>query len=709
MSTQPEQRRRWPPRSSIRARLLVLVGLAVLPAIILIAVAGLNERKSDTARARTDEVHLVKLLSQRYSSTRDRVRLLLGAVASLDQARTGAACTQSTATVVEQFGTSITIGLTDADGNLICGGGLPAGAAINISDRSFFSRARDTNDFAEGDYQVAQLTGKPTIGYALPIVNRQGERTGFVVAGVDLSSISRELAGAVPAGTVVTMYDRNGTVLAQYPESSGQVGRPEADSPVFLAAKSGKDSLETKGEDGTERLYGLSAVGDGGLVLSAGVDTKAALATANGHLQRNLAFAVLAAALAMLAAWVFGKLMIVDGVKALVSSSRLLAAGDLRARSALSGRKDEIGELAQSFNQMAAALDDRLEAERREKQVLQRTSRDLSRRIEQLNALYGVFSKITERLSVDDVVQATLEEVARLVKPESAVFRLLKDDILNVAGSVTGPDTSLHDLGPVRIGEGIVGRAAALGRTVRLDADAEAKMSPGQTVPGAQSGIVVPVIVRGKVLGTLGCWWTRAAAFTEEDKRVLEMMANQVATAVLAAETTESSELLARRDPLTGLPNRLQLAEDLAREGETPAQPVIVAMADIDHFKGVNDSFGHDMGDLVLQSVANAIRSAVRNEDRVYRYGGEEFLVIFRYSAALDARKLCERVRLAVEAFGSGSYVGPVTVSIGYATIPGQAETMAEAVQLADKALYAAKVAGRNRIASSRGPVRSAA
>src|SRR5262245_20431863 len=115
MNEQPQEAQKWRPRIGIRARLLLLVGLAVLPALALITVSGLNERKSDTPRARTDEVHLAKLLSQRYTATRDRVQLLLGAVATLDQARTGAGCTQSTTTVVEQFGNSINIALADPD------------------------------------------------------------------------------------------------------------------------------------------------------------------------------------------------------------------------------------------------------------------------------------------------------------------------------------------------------------------------------------------------------------------------------------------------------------------------------------------------------------------------------------------------------------------------------------------------------------------
>ena len=131
------------------------------------------------------------------------------------------------------------------------------------------------------------------------------------------------------------------------------------------------------------------------------------------------------------------------------------------------------------------------------------------------------------------------------------------------------------------------------------------------------------------MLGTLGCWALRPSAFSIDDERLLEMLATQIAAAITAATSREDSERLARIDSLTGLPNRLQLSEDEASVERTAAdQGLAVLMIDIDWFKRVNDVYGHLLGDRVLRQVGTILRQVLRSTDHVYRFGGEEFLVI---------------------------------------------------------------------------------
>jgi diguanylate cyclase (GGDEF)-like protein len=251
----------------------------------------------------------------------------------------------------------------------------------------------------------------------------------------------------------------------------------------------------------------------------------------------------------------------------------------------------------------------------------------------------------------------------------------------------------------------MVGRAAKRGRTIRVDTDAESQMLSGQHVDGMQSGIVIPLIVGARVVGTLSCWSRRAYAFDQEDERVLEMMASQVATAVAAADLTEMSERRALHDALTGLPNRRQLGIDVAgplQEVALAGRPAVVAMADIDHFKRFNDDFGHRVGDVTLQKVASVLEASVRQGDRVYRYGGEEFLLIFEGVSAAEGLALAERVRTAVETtpFSGDTLepVGPVTISIGLAAMPDDASDFETLVGLADTAMYRSKALGRNKV-----------
>lgn len=158
----------------------------------------------------------------------------------------------------------------------------------------------------------------------------------------------------------------------------------------------------------------------------------------------------------------------------------------------------------------------------------------------------------------------------------------------------------------------------------------------------------------------------------------------------------------ARHDPLTGIGNRLRLAEDLAglcARVERYGHAYCVAMFDVDHFKDYNDSEGHLHGDDVLRHVAAALRDAVRGGDAVYRYGGEEFVVLLPEQTLESAATAADRLRATVEALAlPHPRGGVVTVSAGVAGLGDGACSPEALFEMADKALYAAKEAGRNRV-----------
>ncbi len=156
-------------------------------------------------------------------------------------------------------------------------------------------------------------------------------------------------------------------------------------------------------------------------------------------------------------------------------------------------------------------------------------------------------------------------------------------------------------------------------------------------------------------------------------------------------------EKLSLVDPLTGLANRRRLDQDLARFDQERAEarrPVSVAMIDVDDFKRFNDTYGHGAGDRALRSVSMTIAACIRSSDSVYRYGGEEFLVLLRGAPKQDAVDVCERVRLAIAGLTS-----QVTVSIGVAT--GLDEPLPTLTVAADEALYKAKADGRNCVVAT--------
>jgi diguanylate cyclase (GGDEF)-like protein/PAS domain S-box-containing protein len=165
----------------------------------------------------------------------------------------------------------------------------------------------------------------------------------------------------------------------------------------------------------------------------------------------------------------------------------------------------------------------------------------------------------------------------------------------------------------------------------------------------------------------------------------------------------------ARRDPLTGLGNRLRLEEDLVafdarrvRYGHS----YCVLLCDVDHFKAFNDRHGHQAGDGVLRAVADTLRSKSRSSDAVYRYGGEEFLVLLAEQKLEGGMIVAERMREAVHELGLAhpdTEAAVVTISIGAAQCPhGDRTDPTDAIRRADVALYAAKAEGRNRVVGDR-------
>lgn len=158
----------------------------------------------------------------------------------------------------------------------------------------------------------------------------------------------------------------------------------------------------------------------------------------------------------------------------------------------------------------------------------------------------------------------------------------------------------------------------------------------------------------------------------------------------------QEMHLLARTDPLTGLPNRLALSERLEAALEQPFG-TYVALLDVDHFKRVNDQFGHSQGDKVLQEVAHRLRSRMRRKDDLLgRWGGEEFLIVMQGDSQLDIVQAVERLREEI-AIWPFERVGAVSASFGVAEgIEG--DSLTTILERADKALYRAKRSGRNRV-----------
>jgi diguanylate cyclase (GGDEF)-like protein len=211
----------------------------------------------------------------------------------------------------------------------------------------------------------------------------------------------------------------------------------------------------------------------------------------------------------------------------------------------------------------------------------------------------------------------------------------------------------------------------------------------------------IPLVSFGQTLGVLALDSSQPDAFRDGDLQSLESVADICATAIQNAHYVERVKQLAYLDGLTGIFNRrffeLRILEEIER-ARRYGSGMAVIMADIDHFKRLNDEFGHVLGDEVLRQVSSIFHQQVRKIDVVCRYGGEEFGILLTQTGAEHAINIAEKLRKLVVNWQFPGVPRTVTISAGAAAFPDQGTTRDELVKAADNALYAAKQAGRNRV-----------
>jgi diguanylate cyclase (GGDEF)-like protein len=227
-------------------------------------------------------------------------------------------------------------------------------------------------------------------------------------------------------------------------------------------------------------------------------------------------------------------------------------------------------------------------------------------------------------------------------------------------------------------------------------------------LPGWERAVCVPMIAQGDTVGVLTL--RPAGAHPPELVSVAETLGERFGLTVANLRLRDRLRDQSIRDPLTGLFNRRYLEETLARElsrAERKSHPLGLLLVDIDHFKRLNDTHGHDAGDAALAEVGRLLGRSFRASDVTCRYGGEEFVVVlpdaqrdFTVARAESLREAVKELRLAAK----GGPSQAITVSVGVAHFPDDGRTPEALVRAADVALYAAKAQGRDRVVVAPAP-----
>lgn len=323
----------------------------------------------------------------------------------------------------------------------------------------------------------------------------------------------------------------------------------------------------------------------------------------------------------------------------------------------------------------------------------------------------GILSDITHLLvsegSPEKVLEAVAGALSELVPHDSLILYRAEPPVRMIRPVLVRDPTyheELSSMGPHPYGVGITGIAAEtrVPQLVNdLEKDPRAMHIPGTPEAEPESLIAVPLLAREELKGILSLYRTgEGNHFSLQEFKLAILFSELAALAIDNAEIRTRLETEVVTDHLTALYNHRFFHERLAEEMRRSSRnrfPVGLLIYDIDDFKRVNDTFGHLVGDQVLQGVASISREICRQEDVICRIGGEEFAVILPGANLEDATALAERVREGIANVDFPS-VGQVTVSVGVAEGPIHASSPRELMACADLALLEAKVAGKDQV-----------
>ncbi len=372
---------------SLRVRLLLLVLVAVIPAWGVIAYTASEQRRIAVAGIQRNVLQLAEFSAheeeQALQGTRQILIALANFVRTADEKPDG--CSAFCADLLKQFKRYANIGAVKSNGDVFCSA-VPLDTPTNAADQPWFRRAVESGDFAFGDYHAGRVAAKPVLVLSYPFRVVEGKPAAVAFAALDLKWLNRyifEIESQLPKGFTITQMDENAVVIVRQPDAEQWLGRSMIHHPVFTEILSQKTGvIEAHDDRDIPFIYAFAPLQSSFRIRPAymilEIPRRLAFADSNRIFRRNLTLLGIVAAIAMLAAWFGSELFIMRQIKAMAQASRRLAAGEMSARTGLDHASGELGQLAKTFDEMAAALEQR-QTERQRAEMELKRSQDLFR------------------------------------------------------------------------------------------------------------------------------------------------------------------------------------------------------------------------------------------------------------------------------------------------------------------------------------------
>lgn len=406
---------------------------------------------------------------------------------------------------------------------------------------------------------------------------------------------------------------------------------------------------------------------------------------------KSFLLTILAVLFTLLICVIFSK-FITKPIYLLTQAAKKVSEGNLEEKIYEITSKDEIGILVNAFNKMI----DELKANRIK----------LEFKLNELSTLYEISQKVNFASSIEEVLKIILDKTIQGLKSEKGCILLYDEETYELKLSITSGDESneFEVLGKCKAksSENIHSKVFENKEPIVINSNADKflKSHITETSLNIKNILCVPLLVEQRCIGVISICNKRYGNFDKSDIEMAMTIASQIALSIEKARLFE----LSITDGLTKLYVHRYFQASLSNEikrAKRYNKPLSLILFDIDHFKKFNDTYGHQMGDLVLAGVANIVKNKVRNVDIPARYGGEEFAIILPETNVDSAQLVAERLRSSVESY---EFISPdniklkVTISIGIASFPIHATDKLELIKFADSALYESKKQGRNRV-----------
>ncbi|MBM3129375.1 MAG: sensor domain-containing diguanylate cyclase [Chloroflexi bacterium] len=330
---------------------------------------------------------------------------------------------------------------------------------------------------------------------------------------------------------------------------------------------------------------------------------------------------------------------------------------------------------------------------------------DAQTTLQHVTRLYAISTQLAAQSDADEIPARVIDALAQALNAPMATIALLNPatGALEYTATLGVPETARQT--PFRPSG--LGMSVARSGEARFVEDVELaeNINPLSKAWGFRAVACLPIQHGGEMLGVLYVNYAEPHVFGEIEKNILRTFANQTAIALVNARLYRQLQEQARRDSLTQVYNHSYFLQRLSEEVERARQNQVslaLIMLDIDFFKEYNDTYGHVIGDRVLEMIVQAIRAHIHDTDLVGRWGGEEFGIALLKTDQAQARRVADRIRqtLVVASLGQkeGQAIPPPTISQGIAVFPTHAADEATLIDRADAALYRAKARGRDQV-----------